>query len=101
MLKHLYNLSNERVVSLWQENPYYQFFSGEAILQWEQPCAASDLVHFRNRIGEKGIEKLFALSIALNADKVKKAKEVIVDTTVQEKNITFPTDVKLWGYRKT
>ena len=96
MLKHLYNLSDERVVALWKENPYYQFFSGEATLQWAQPCAASDLVHFRNRIGEQGIAKLFSLSIALHADKVKKAREVIVDTTVQEKNVTFPTDAKLY-----
>ena len=96
MLKHLYNLSDERVVAMWQENPYYQYFAGEATFQWGQPCAASDLVHFRHRLGEKGIKKLFALSIALHADKVKKAKEIIVDTTVQEKNITFPTDTKLY-----
>lgn len=96
MLKHLYNLSDERVVAMWQENPYYQYFAGEATFQWGQPCAASDLVHFRHRLGEKGIEKLFAHSIALHADKVKKAKEVMVDTTVQEKNITFPTDTKLY-----
>lgn len=96
MLKHLYNLSDERVVAMWQENPYYQYFAGEATFQWGQPCAASDLVHFRHRLGEKGIKKLFALSIALHADKVKQAKEVIVDTTVQEKNITFPTDTKLY-----
>ena len=70
--------------------------AGEATFQWGQPCAASDLVHFRHRLGEKGIQKLFALSIALHADQVKKAKEVIVDTTVQEKNITFPTDAKLY-----
>ena len=57
-------------------------------------CAASDLVHFRHRIGEKGIAKLFALSVDLYADKVKKAKEVIVGTAVQEKNITFSTDAK-------
>ena len=96
MLKHLYHLSDERVVAMWQENPYYQYLAGEATFQWGQPCAASDLVHFRHRLGEKGIAKLFALSIALHADKVKKAKEVIVDTTVQEKNITFPTDAKLY-----
>jgi soluble P-type ATPase len=29
-------------------------------------------------------------------DKVKKAKEVIVDMTVQENNITFSTDAKLY-----
>jgi transposase, IS5 family len=98
MLKHLYNLSDERVVAMWQENPYHQYFAGEATFQWGQPCAASDLVHFRHRLGEEGIAKLFALSIALHGDKVKKAKEVIVDTTLQEKNVTFPTDAKL--YRK-
>jgi IS5 family transposase len=70
--------------------------AGEATFQWGQPCAASDLVHFRHRLGEDGIAKLFALSVALHANKVKKAKEVIVDTTVQEKNITFPTDAKLY-----
>ena len=96
MLKHLYNLSDERVVDRWETDPYYQYFAGEATFQWGQPCAASDLVHFRHRLGTKGIEKLFALSIALHQEKVKKAKEVIVDTTVQEKNITFPTDAKLY-----
>ena len=96
MLKHLYNYSDERVVAMWQENPYYQYFAGEATFQWGQPCAASDLVHLRHRLGEKGITKLFALSIALHVDQVKKAKEVFVDTTVQEKNITFPTDAKLY-----
>jgi len=96
MLKHLYKLSDERVVAMWQENPYYQYFAGEATFQWGPPCAASDLVHFRHRLGEKGIEKPFVLSMALHADKVKKAKEVIVDTTVPEKNITFPTDAKLY-----
>jgi hypothetical protein len=34
----------------------------------------------RQHLGEKGIGKLFALPIALHADKVKKAKEVMVDT---------------------
>ncbi len=55
MLKHLYNLSDERVVAHWETN---QHFAGEATFQWSQPCAASDLVHFRHRLGGKGIEKL-------------------------------------------
>jgi transposase, IS5 family len=37
MLKHLYNLSDERVVAMWQESPYYQYFAGEATFQWGQP----------------------------------------------------------------
>jgi len=57
------------------------------------PCDSTDLVYFRKRIGE-GIEKIFAMSVNLHP-KAKEEKEVIVDTTVQEKNITYPTDGKL------
>ena len=32
----------------------------------------------------------------MHQPKIKKAKEIIVDTAVQEKNITFPTDEKLY-----
>jgi transposase, IS5 family len=65
MRKHLYNFSDERVVAMWQESPYYQYWAGEATFQWGQPWVASDLVHFRHRLGEEGIAKLFALSVAL------------------------------------
>ena len=58
------------------------------------PCEASELVHFRARIGPGGAEKILAASIALHGEKAKE-KEVVVDTTTQEKNITFPTDTKL------
>ncbi|XWN35306.1 MAG: hypothetical protein ROO73_00730 [Roseivirga sp.] len=71
---------------------------GKNAFQWTQPCAASDLVHFRKRIGQQGIDFLFALSVELHQHKLNKAQQVIVDPTVQEKNITFPTDAKL--YRK-
>ncbi|XWN35703.1 MAG: hypothetical protein ROO73_02930 [Roseivirga sp.] len=55
-------------------------------------------MHFRKRIGQQGIDFLFALSVELHQHKLNKAHQVIVDSTVQEKNITFPTDAKL--YRK-
>ena len=40
LLQRIYNLSDERVVDMWIENPYFQYFSGEAAFQWQQPCAA-------------------------------------------------------------
>ena len=46
------------------------------------------------RIGKKGAERLLKLSVDLFHPKIKQ-EEVVVDTTVQEKNITFPTDAKL------
>ena len=96
LIKYAYNFSDESLVERWKENPYFQYFSGEATFQWKQPCAASDLVHFRNRLGKEGIEKLLKLTIQLHQDKVKAAKTILVDTTVQEKNVTYPTDAGLY-----
>ncbi len=83
MLKHLHNLSDERVVEFWSLSPYAQFFCGEREMQWGMPCEASELVHFRARIGPGGAEKILAASIALHGEKAKE-KEVVVDTTTQE-----------------
>ena len=95
VLKALYNLSDEELVEQqWEMNPYFQYFGGIDILRWGQPCAATDLVHFRKRIGEEGIEKILRHSIDLHG-KDAQDKHVSVDTTVQEKNITYPTDAKL------
>ncbi|MBD0332570.1 MAG: IS5 family transposase [Chitinophagaceae bacterium] len=94
MLKHIRNLSDESVVEQWAENAYYQYFSGEKCFAAKEPCEASELVHFRKRIGEKGIELIFKESIRING-KDADEDEGTVDTTVQEKNITYPTDNKL------
>ena len=94
MLKHIRNLSDESVVEQWAENAYYQYFSGEEIFAVAAPCDASDLVHFRNRIGAEGIELILRESIRING-KDSEEREATTDTTVQEKNITFPTDNKL------
>jgi transposase, IS5 family len=94
MRKHLYHFSDEHVVAHGETNPDFQYRAGEATFQWGPPCAASDGVHGRHHLGAEGITKLFALSVALYADKVKKAKEVMGDTTMQEKNIPFPTEAK-------
>lgn len=97
LLKQLRNLSDEGVVERWVENGYYQFFCGETFFQWDFPCHPTDLVYFRKRIGEKGVEKILQVSIDLHGAKGQE-RELLIDSTVQEKNITFPTDTKL--YRK-
>lgn len=95
MLKQMFNYSDETLVEVWKQNPYYQYFTGELYFKWELPCDPSDLVHFRNRIGQQGVETILAMSVSLFATQVARASIVNVDTTVQEKNITFPTDTKL------
>lgn len=88
ILKPLRNLSDEGVVEEWSENNYFQYFCGEPAFVPGQPCDASELVHFRKRIGESGLELIFKESIRINgADS--EEERVSVDTTVQEKKITF------------
>jgi len=94
ILKHLRNVSDENVVEQWSENVYYQYFCGETEFVPVEPCEASELVHFRHRIGEVGIELILKESIRING-KDSNESSASIDTTVQEKNITFPTDSKL------
>ena len=59
---------------------------------------ATELVAFRGRIGEPGVELILQESIQVN-DRPKDDNEQIVvsvDSTVQKKNITYPTDDKLY-----
>lgn len=98
-LKYLENESDESVVEKFCENPYWQYFCGLETFQHTLPCHPTTLVKWRKRVGEKGVEKLLSHTIdtakreALLAEKL--LKHVNVDTTVQEKAITFPTDTKL------
>lgn len=94
LLKEMFKESDESVVERWIENAYWQYFTGEEFFQTKQPFDPSEFVHFRKRLKEAGLEFLLSQSVALHP-KAKNEKEVQIDTTVQEKNITFPTDAKL------
>jgi IS5 family transposase len=94
LLKQMFNQGDETVVAGWVQNPYWQYFCGMSELQWQPPCDPSDLVYFRQRIGEAGVARILKVSAQLHGDKAQET-EVVVDTTVQEKNITHPTDTKL------
>jgi len=98
ILKHVRNLSDENLVEQWAENCYYQYFSGEQYFQAKIPCVPTELVAFRKRIGEAGVELILKESIRINKpdDTSEMGTIVSVDTTVQEKNITYPTDDKLY-----
>lgn len=95
LLKHLYNLGDETLEKAWIMNPYMQHFCGRVFFEHEFPCDPSNFVHFRKRIGEKGIEKIFAYSVRMRDAKTNTSNFVLSDTTVQENNTSFPTDAKL------
>ncbi|HQW16302.1 MAG TPA: IS5 family transposase [Niabella sp.] len=94
ILKQLRNLSDENIVLHWSENLYFQYFSGCMVFTPGLPCSATELVEFRKRIGSEGMELIFKESIRVN-DQDSNDDTLSVDTTVQEKNITYPTDTKL------
>ena len=82
------------VVLQWKRNSYYEYFRGLDELQIIEPCHPTDLVYFRKRISTEGMKVIFAMSVSLHA-KDAQEKQVIIDTTVQKNNITYPTDGKL------
>ncbi len=99
ILKYTYDLSDEVVCDRWVENPYYQFFCGEEFFQHALVLDRSSLTRWRKRMGEAKVRALLqeSLSIATKTGAVEPAQlsEVIVDTTVQPKNVMFPTDARL------
>ena len=95
LLKRMFNESDESVVDRWKENPYWQHFCGEVNFQHHWPFDPTELIKFRNRMGESGMERILKVSIDLFDRKEIQEKHVLIDTTVQEKNITYPTDPKL------
>jgi IS5 family transposase len=98
-LKHTYNLSDEVVCELWVENPYYQYFCGEEFFRHRLPFDRSSMTHWRNRMGAERMQALLQESLAAatrsGAIKPSDLARAVVDTTVQPKNVTFPTDAKL------
>ena len=63
-LKYTYNVSDERVVEQFVENPYWQYFCGFEFFQHRFPCDPTSLTKWRNRIGVEGVEKLLKETIA-------------------------------------
>jgi IS5 family transposase len=98
LLKHIYGLSDEGACERWVHDPYFQFFTGEEFFQHTFPHERSDLSHWRKRLGDR-LELLLAESLRVahgaGALRPQDLKRVTVDTTVQPKAITFPTDAKL------
>jgi IS5 family transposase len=99
ILKHLHDLSDEVLCERWLENPYFQLFCGEEFFRHTLPFDRSSLTRWRQRMGEERLMALLqeSLSVATRTGAAKPAdfRQVIVDTTVQEKAIAFPTDARL------
>jgi IS5 family transposase len=115
-LKHTFNESDESVVARWVENPYWQYFCGYTHLQHACPIHPTSMTRWRQRVGvdanddaESGdssggnsgggpnelLKQTIAVAVRQKHLPERELKQVNVDTTVQEKNVTHPTDSKL------
>jgi transposase, IS5 family len=99
-LKHTYNLSDEGTVARWTENPYWQYFCGMKYFEYDVPIDPSSMTRWRKKIGEAGAEQMLSATVEAGLKqgviKPKSFKRVIVDTTVQEKAVRYPTDSQLY-----
>ena len=91
LLKHTSNLSNEEVVAVWVESPYWHHFCGEPYFRHNTPIDPSLMTGFRKRIGETGCEFILSLTVTAGLATRTVARNslavVNVDTPAQDKAV--------------
>lgn len=99
MLQAMYNFSDILTSEELSENMYWQYFCGYEYLEAEVGVSDSTIRRFRNLLGEVGynliLEELIRVGGKVGVYKKKDLDSVIVDTTVQIKNIKYPHDAYL------
>lgn len=105
IIKHKLNLSDEETVLQIQENPYLQYFVGMSSFQEEVPFTSSLFVEIRKRMGgdvfssfEQTILTRIGERRPVDApDETAQGNKgkLLVDATVAEQAIRYPTDLSL------
>ena len=99
MLQAMYNGSDSFTEEELKENIYWQYFCGYEYLQQDLDVSEATIRRFRNDLGEDGyneiLKELLRIGLKVGALKKKDLESVIIDTTVQIKNIKHPHDVYL------
>ena len=98
-LKRAFNESDESVRARWAENVVRQYFSAMAYYEPRLPCDPAQLGRFRRILGEAGVEELLwrtvTTAVSMKAVTPEALEVVVIDTTVQEKAVAYPTDSSL------
>jgi IS5 family transposase len=97
-LKYAFDYSDESVVATFLENPYWQYFCGQLYFAHDLPIDPSSMTRWRKRLDKietevllkETIETAFRTKALLRKD----VERVNIDTTVQEKNVAYPTDAR-------
>src|SRR6476620_666247 len=99
LLKHMDGLSDEAICARYLDSPYVQLFCGESHFQHALPLDRSSMTRWRQRIGPERLELLLTETLAAaqrgGAVEERHLRRVTIDTTVQPKAVTHPTDSKL------
>ena len=102
IIKHKLTLSDEETVLQIQENPYLQYFIGFSRYKDEPPFAASLFVDIRKRMGQDvftSFERVILEKIGgarkASAEPIAQKGKLLVDATVAEQAIRYPTDLSL------
>jgi IS5 family transposase len=97
-LKYAFDHSDESAVATFLENPYWQYFCGLEYFSHNLPLDPSSMTRWRKRLSKNDSEALLKETIqtALRMDvmKPKEVARVNIDTTVQEKAVSYPTDAR-------
>lgn len=85
LIQKQYGFSDEELVKLLRENPYYQYFIGMSGYEDKYPFVPSLLVEFRKRLSEEILNEV---------------NEIIISSEMFVRLILMfcVTDLELWGY---
>jgi sulfur relay (sulfurtransferase) DsrC/TusE family protein len=96
LLQKLKGLSDREVIKSIQENRYHQYFCNIADSELFQFISNSALSKLRERFGIQGINLIeYAIFEALRQRGFIQCDQALIDSTVEDSNIVFPTDCHL------
>ena len=102
IIKHKLTLSDEETVLQIQEGIYLQYFAGFSSYKDEQPFAPSLFVEIRKRMGQEVFSSFEQIILEKIGERKAKSEEplehkgkMLVDATVCEQAIRYPTDINL------
>lgn len=101
MLQAMFNFSDSLTSETFEENVYWKYFCGYEYVDTKLSISESAIRRFRQELGEEGhnliLKELIRVGLRVGAYKKKDLDLVIIDTTVQIKNIKHPHDAYLLG----
>ena len=89
-LKHIYNLSDEKLLLFYPENPQWQYFCGQEYYKDTLPCDQNSLSRWRKRIGQKNLNLMLEeiINVARRLKLLKCPKQRPIRNTPTKKKIS-------------